>query len=103
MTVTAKCQILELRESVEYHNYRYYVLDDPEIPDSRYDRLMIDLQALETEHPQYLSVDSPSQKVGGHAQRTFSEVVHSIPMRSLGNAFSDEEIINFDRRVKAIL
>lgn len=101
-------QILELREQIEYHNYRYYELDDPEMPDSAYDRLSKKLTALEAQHPQWQSADSPTQKVGwskaGEAgPKTFSEVIHSIPMRSLSNAFEEAEIINFDRRVRELL
>ncbi|NKB61455.1 MAG: NAD-dependent DNA ligase LigA [Gammaproteobacteria bacterium] len=93
-------QINELKEQLEYHNYRYYVLDDPEVPDSVYDKLMKSLMALEEAYPEYLSQNSPSQKVGGYALRSFSEVVHQQPMRSLANGFSKEELEGFDRRIK---
>ncbi len=103
MSKTAQQKILKLREQLEYHNYRYHVLDDPEVPDSEYDRLTNQLVALEQRHPEYQSINSPTQKVGGYSSKTFSEVVHAIPMRSLGNAFDTEEIISFDRRVKEIV
>ncbi len=93
-------RIQELREKLEYHNHRYYELDDPEIPDSRYDRLIRSLEDLEARYPQYRSAQSPTQKVGGSVAKPFSEVVHAIPMRSLGNAFDEGEIRNFDRRVR---
>ncbi len=98
-----KQHILQLREQLEYHNYRYYVLDDPEIPDSSYDRLMQELEELEQCYPAFQSMDSPTQKVGGFASETFSEVVHAVPMRSLGNAFDTAEITSFARRVKELV
>jgi DNA ligase (NAD+) len=103
MPESPKKRVLELREQLEYHNYRYHVLDDPEIPDSAYDRLMGELIELEQKYPEWQSDNSPTQKVGGYVARTFSEAVHRIPMRSLGNAFSDQEVINFDRRVRELV
>jgi DNA ligase (NAD+) len=103
MPENPKKRVLELREQLEYHNYRYHTLDDPEISDSAYDRLMQELIELEHTYPEWQSVNSPTQKVGGHVGRTFSEVVHAIPMRSLGNAFSDLEVENFDRRVRELV
>jgi len=99
----AEHEIQRLREKLEYHNYRYYVLDDPLLPDVAYDRMMRDLEALEAANPAFASADSPSQKVGGFAARTFSEVVHAVPMRSLANAFNEEELVAFDRRVREIV
>lgn len=96
-------RVHELREQLEYHNYRYYVLDDPEIPDSSYDRLLRELETLEHDHPDLASDDSPTRKVGGFVARTFSEVTHAVPMRSLANAFSDEELEAFDRRVRELI
>ena len=96
-------EIIALREQLEYHNYRYYVLDDPQIPDSAYDRLLRKLTDLEKAHPQFASPDSPTRKVGGFAARTFSEVVHRVPMRSLANAFEGAEVAHFDKRVRDLL
>ncbi len=96
-------EIHTLREELEYHNYRYHVLDDPEIPDATYDRMLRHLKTLESDHPQYASQDSPTRTVGGSVAKTFSEVVHSVPMRSLANAFADAEVIAFDRRVRDII
>ncbi len=90
----------ELRELLRYHNYRYYELDDPQVPDAEYDRLFRELQVIESEHPELLVADSPTQMVGGGVSKKFAEVVHAIPMLSLGNAFSDEELKDFDRRVR---
>jgi len=94
---------MALREQLEYHNYRYYVLDDPQVPDVEYDRLLRELESLESEHPELRDRDSPTQKVGGFVARTFSEVVHSQPMRSLSNAFEQEEVEAFDRRVRTLV
>ncbi|GAB4359302.1 MAG: NAD-dependent DNA ligase LigA [Gammaproteobacteria bacterium] len=93
-------RIEALRRQIEYHNYRYYVLDDPEIPDAEYDRLMRELQRLEAEHPELVSEDSPTQRVGAAPQEGFGEVRHTIPMLSLENAFSEAELREFDRRVR---
>ncbi|HFD79290.1 MAG TPA: NAD-dependent DNA ligase LigA [Gammaproteobacteria bacterium] len=90
----------KLREQIRYHNYRYYVLDDPEIPDAEYDRLMRELQELERAHPELVTPDSPTQRVGAAPQEGFRQVRHEVPMLSLENAFDDEELADFDRRVR---
>ena len=90
----------KLREQIRYHNYRYYVLDDPEIPDAEYDRLLRELQQLEQKHPELITPDSPTQRVGAQPLGAFGEVRHEVPMLSLDNAFSDEELGEFDRRVR---
>lgn len=89
-----------LKDALNRHNHAYYVLDDPSIPDSEYDRLMRELQTIEQDYPQLLTADSPSQRVGGVALDSFSQVVHEVPMLSLDNAFSDVEMVDFDRRIK---
>ena len=99
MTQIAK-EAESLREQINYHNYRYYVLDDPEIPDVEYDRLMRQLEELEQAHPELITPDSPTQRVGAAPLDKFREVKHEIPMLSLGNAFSDEEVHDFDRRAR---
>ncbi|MCR6702919.1 MAG: NAD-dependent DNA ligase LigA [Dokdonella sp.] len=88
-----------LRERIDDANHRYHVLDDPDIPDAEYDRLMRELEALETEHPELATPDSPTRRVGATPSRTFAEVHHEIRMLSLANAFSDEEIHDFVRRI----
>ena len=88
-----------LRRDIDYHNYRYYVLDDPQIPDAEYDRLLRELQSLEQEYPELITADSPTQRVGAKPVEAFGEVRHEIPMLSLDNAFSEEEVLDFDRRV----
>ncbi len=97
---TAAARIAALREQINHHNYRYYVLDDPEIPDAEYDRLLRELQDLEEKHPELITADSPTQRVGSAPVSEFGEVRHSIPMLSLGNAFDEEEVRAFDRRVR---
>ncbi|MFO1430191.1 MAG: NAD-dependent DNA ligase LigA [Candidatus Competibacteraceae bacterium] len=88
-----------LREQIEWHNYRYYVLDDPVIPDAEYDRLMGELRTLEREYPDLITPDSPTQRVGAAPLAAFAQVHHDVPMLSLDNAFSEAEVVDFDRRV----
>ncbi len=92
-------KIQALREQINEHNYRYYVLDDPLISDAEYDHLFRQLQALEAQHPKLLTADSPTQRVGIAPLKEFSEVKHELPMLSLENAFNPEEVEAFDRRV----
>ncbi|MBN8238375.1 NAD-dependent DNA ligase LigA [Marinobacter hydrocarbonoclasticus] len=89
-----------LRATLEDHNYYYYVLDDPRIPDAEYDRLFRELQKLEAEHPELATEDSPTRRVGSSAETSFEEVTHRLPMLSLDNAFSEDELRDFDRRVR---
>lgn len=89
-----------LKAALDRHNHAYYVLDNPSIPDAEYDKLFHELQALETEHPELATSDSPTQRVGGAPLPQFEQVRHAIPMLSLGNGFDDEDIIAFDKRVK---
>ena len=93
-------KIEDLRKALHRHNYRYYVLDDPEISDSEYDRMMQELIGLETDYPDLSSSDSPSLRVGAPPLDKFETVEHSIPMLSLDNAFNDSDVIDFDLRIK---
>ncbi|UCD78779.1 MAG: NAD-dependent DNA ligase LigA [Desulfobacterales bacterium] len=93
-------KVNELRKALHHHNYRYYVLDDPEISDVEYDRMLQELIRLEQTHPQLARADSPSTRVGAPPLTSFATITHTIPMLSLDNAFSDDEIMEFDRRVK---
>ena len=93
-------RVEELRDNIEYHNYRYYSLDDPVVPDAEYDRLLRELEALEKQHPELITADSPTQRVGAAPVDAFGEIVHAIPMLSLANAFEDQELVDFDRRVR---
>jgi DNA ligase (NAD+) len=92
--------IEELRKALHWHNYRYYVLDDPEISDAEYDRMMQELIKLEADYPELSSPDSPSLRVGAPPLEKFETVEHSLPMLSLENGFNDADIMEFDRRIK---
>ena len=92
-------EILALREQLNHHNYRYYVLDDPEVPDAEYDRLFQQLKSLESEHPSLVTSDSPTQRVGAAPLDAFTQVRHEMPMLSLDNAFNDDDMQAFNRRV----
>ncbi len=92
-------RVAELRSQIAYHDKRYYENDDPEIPDAEYDKLMIELRALEAEHPDLITPDSPTQRVAGAPVDEFGTVVHKVPMLSLDNAFADEDVQAFDRRI----
>ncbi len=89
-----------LRQLIDYHDYRYYVLDDPEIPDAEYDRLWRELQALEAAHPELISPESPTQRVGGRPLETFATVAHRVPMLSLDNAMNEGQLRDFDARMR---
>ncbi|ODB88449.1 DNA ligase (NAD(+)) LigA [Candidatus Thiodiazotropha endoloripes] len=93
-------RIEALRQQINDHNRRYYVYDDPLIPDAEYDRLMRELQSLEAEYPELISPNSPTQRVGDKPLSGFDEVVHQVPMLSLDNAFDDKEMRDFERRIK---
>jgi DNA ligase (NAD+) len=94
-----KMSIESLREQIRHHEYRYYVLDDPEISDAEFDRLMKELKKLEAAHPELITPDSPTQRVGGKPREGFVKVAHSVPVLSLDNAYSEEELRNWERRV----
>jgi len=96
-------ELIELREKIRYHNHRYYALDDPEITDAEYDRLFQRLLRIEKSHPHLVSSDSPSQRVGAEPQKTFSQVTHRLPMLSLENGFKDQDIRDFETRIKRFL
>ncbi len=98
--MTPKQQVAELRNQINQHNYRYYVLDDPQVPDAEYDRLLRQLQQLEQQYPDLVTADSPTQRVGAKPLDAFSQVRHALPMLSLDNAFSFEEMSDFDKRIK---
>ena len=93
-------QILKLREQLQQHAYRYYVLDDPSVTDAEYDHLYRQLESLEADHPELITVDSPTQRVGAKPEGGFAEVVHEIPMLSLSNQFNRDDIHSFYRRAQ---
>lgn len=96
-------RIGELRQQIEYHNYRYYQLDDPVVSDEEYDRLLRELVELEKENPEFASADSPTQRVGAEPLERFNKVQHNAPMLSLANAFDESELLAFHRRVCRLL
>lgn len=98
-----KERIEELRKLIDYHNYRYYVLDSPEISDEEYDKLFKELMDLEEKYPEFKSPYSPTQRVGAPPLKEFVTVRHTIPMLSLDNAFNEEDLINFEKRIKRIV
>jgi len=102
-TDAPQARLSQLCDQLNRYNHHYYVLDEPLVPDSEYDRLMRELQQIEKEFPALLTPDSPSQRVGGEPLDAFDEVQHRVPMLSLGNAFSSEDMADFDRRNRGML
>jgi DNA ligase (NAD+) len=100
---TAKQRIEKLRVALRDHDYRYYVLSQPSISDGEYDQLMNDLIALERQYPGLITPDSPSQRVGGEPTKDFTTITHEVPMLSLSNTYSEDELLDFDRRVKELV
>ena len=100
MAATVQSKIKKLREEIQQHNYSYYVLDEPAIPDAEYDKLMRNLQQLENAHPKLITADSPTQRVGAKPLDAFASAKHAVPMLSLGNVFSAEELEAFEVRIK---
>lgn len=98
-----KARIEYLTDALNYHNKKYYIDDAPEISDFEFDALLLELEKLEEEFPQYKLPNSPTMRVGGEAASTFNEVLHEVPMQSLQKAFSKEEITDFDRRVRDVI
>ena len=93
-------RIATLRSELHAHAHRYYVLDEPSIPDADYDRLYRELEALEAEHPELITPDSPTQRVGAPPDQAFAPIAHRVPMLSLSNAFGEQEVLDFDRRAR---
>lgn len=92
-------RLTSLKTQINEHNYRYYVLDNPSISDAEYDRLFQELLKIEAEHPELKTEDSPSQRVGAPPLKAFKQVTHTVPMLSLDNAFSEEDVLEFNRRI----
>ncbi len=103
MAAAARTEVESLRETLRHHEHLYYVLDQPEISDAEYDRLLGRLRELEAAHPELLTADSPTQRVGGKPREGFVKVPHSSPMLSLDNALNEAELRDFDRRVRQLL
>ena len=100
MTSRPEERISELRDLIHYHNTRYYGLDDPEISDAEFDRLMRELFELEQQFPEFVTADSPTQRVGGAPAEAFPPAPHTVPMLSLDNALNEEEFLAFDQRTR---
>ena len=96
-------ELKDLREKIRHHNYRYYVLDDPEISDAEYDRLFQRLLDIERAYPDLVTPDSPSQRVGAEPGEAFGEVRHRVPMLSLENGFDEKAVQDFDARIRRFL
>src|SRR5919205_1732267 len=96
-------RVEDLRRQLEHHEYLYYVLDQPEISDAEFDRMMRELRDIEEAHPELRSPDSPTQRVGGQPREGFIKVPHSSPMLSLDNALNEQELREFDARVRSLL
>ena len=99
----AKKQIAELRERLSYHSYRYYALDSPEISDAEYDRMMVELRRLEEQHPELITPESPTQRVGAAPLAEFDVVEHTKPLLSLANVFSDDELLAWHKRISNLV
>src|SRR5437868_6300222 len=99
----AQLRVEELRAVLNYHNYRYYVLDSPEVSDAAYDKLLKELKDLEGAHPSLITPDSPTQRVGAEAITTFAPAPHRVPMLSLDNAFGEAELREWDLKTKRYL
>src|ERR1041385_7793821 len=97
---TSRRRAEELRRQIHEHNHRYYYLDDPIVSDAEYDRLLRELQEIETRHPELITPDSPTQRVGAQPSKEFGQVRHTVPMLSIDNAFNDEEVHEWGRRVR---
>src|SRR5690625_3221314 len=98
-----KKRLQELKKEIAWHNYRYYALDSPLIADAQYDALMRELSQIESQHPDWVTADSPTQRVGTKPVSGFATVPHQVPMLSLGNAFDADELFSFDKRVRDAL
>ena len=94
-------KVNEIRKQLRLHNYKYYVLAQPSINDSEYDRLLDELIQIEKEYPELVTPDSPSQRVGSDITKTFSAFQHNSPMLSLANTYNEDELLVFDKRVKS--
>src|SRR5512147_478041 len=98
-----RARLTELREQINFHNYRYHVLDDPVISDAEYDRLMNELRRIEAEHPEWIKPDSPTQRVGGQVSERFAKVPHHAQILSLANAFSGDGVRDWYARISKLI
>src|SRR5262245_37449929 len=100
MSLSPEQRLAELRDAIRRHEERYYILNDPDISDEEFDRLLHELERIEAEHPDLVTPDSPTQRVSGRPAEGFDTVEHLVPMLSLDNAYNDEELRAFDERVR---
>src|SRR5512135_2681342 len=98
-----KQRLTELREQINFHNYRYHVLDDPVISDVEYDRLLNELKQIEAQHPEWITSDSPTQRVGGQVSERFAKVPHPAPILSLANAFNGDDVRDWFARISKLI
>ena len=103
MSDSMENRIEALRKTIERHNYKYYIEDNPEISDLEFDRLMKELQDLERQYPELITPDSPTQRVGGQPIEGFRQVNHRVPMLSIENTYNEEEVREFDARIHRLL
>ena len=101
--MTPKERAAEITKTLERYSYEYYVLDNPSVPDSEYDKLMNELIAIEKEHPELITPLSPTQRVGGKVLDEFQKIKHKRMMLSLANAFNDDDLRDFDRKIRRYL
>src|SRR5690606_20052265 len=99
MTTSVEKRIAELRKEITKHDYNYYVRAQPVISDEKYDKLVKELEQLETEHPNLITQDSPTQRVGKDLTKEFKPIKHKVPMLSLSNTYDEQDLLDFDRRV----
>src|SRR5437773_5836415 len=100
MSTAPEQRLKELRDAIRHHEERYYIHSDPEISDEQFDHLLHELEKLEADHPDLVTIDSPTQRVAGRATEGFATVEHMTPMLSLDNAYSDDELRAFDERIR---
>src|ERR1700730_3270087 len=100
MSTAPEQRLKELRDAIRHHEERYYIHNDPQISDQEFDTLLHELERLEAEHPELVTPDSPTQRVGGRTVEGFATVEHIVPMLSLDNAYNEEDLRAFDERVK---
>ncbi len=100
VSASTRRQLDRLRARIRNYDHAYYVLDDPEVPDAEYDRLFAELRDLEAQYPELITPDSPTQRVGGEPLAAFAEVRHAVPMLSLDNAFAEDDVVAFDKRIR---
>ena len=98
--ITIKERLVDLKKLISEHNYHYYVLDNPLISDAEFDKIFLEIKAIEDLNPELITIDSPTQRVGGEPNKSFKQITHQRPMLSLGNAFDEKDLDVFDKRIR---